>query len=144
MDKELVTQIVGRYDGDQGMLIPMMQDLQAEYGYLPAEQLREEACPAGPVPQADSGSCIPADLLGVIACQNTGARRPAPAGGVELGEAHAPPGECVQVGRPNLAAVAAGIGEAHVVGHDQQHIRRGPRALPRPSRAQAFGSPRRK
>ena len=40
MDRELVTQIVERYEGDAGMLIPMMQDLQAEYGYLPAEQLR--------------------------------------------------------------------------------------------------------
>ena len=43
MDRELVTQIVERYEGDSGMLIPMMQDLQAEYGYLPAEQLREIA-----------------------------------------------------------------------------------------------------
>ena len=40
MDRELVTRIVERYEGDTGMLIPMMQDLQAEYGYLPAEQLR--------------------------------------------------------------------------------------------------------
>lgn len=43
MDRELVTQIVERYEGDPGMLIPMIQDLQAEYGYLPAEQLREIA-----------------------------------------------------------------------------------------------------
>jgi NADH-quinone oxidoreductase subunit E len=43
MDREVVTQIVGRYESDPGMLIPMMQDLQAEYGYLPAEQLREMA-----------------------------------------------------------------------------------------------------
>ena len=37
---ELIQEIVARYEGDMGMLIPMMQDLQAEYGYLPAEQLR--------------------------------------------------------------------------------------------------------
>jgi NADH-quinone oxidoreductase subunit E len=43
MEKELVAQIIDRYEGDSGMLIPMMQDLQAEYGYLPAEQLREIA-----------------------------------------------------------------------------------------------------
>ena len=43
MDRELVTHIVERYEGDPGMLIPMIQDLQAEYGYLPAEQLREIA-----------------------------------------------------------------------------------------------------
>lgn len=37
---ELIQEIVTRYEGDVGMLIPMMQDLQAEHGYLPAEQLR--------------------------------------------------------------------------------------------------------
>ena len=37
---ELIERIVDRYEGDAGMLIPMMQDLQAECGYLPAEQLR--------------------------------------------------------------------------------------------------------
>jgi NADH-quinone oxidoreductase subunit E len=40
MDTETVSQIIGRYQSDPGMLIPMMQDLQAEYGYLPAELLR--------------------------------------------------------------------------------------------------------
>jgi NADH-quinone oxidoreductase subunit E len=40
MDREIVTRIVDSYEGDPGMLIPMMQDLQAEYGYLPADQLR--------------------------------------------------------------------------------------------------------
>jgi len=39
-DRELIEQIVDRYDGDTGMLIPMMQDLQSECGYLPAEHLR--------------------------------------------------------------------------------------------------------
>ncbi len=37
---ELIQEIVTRYEEDIGMLIPMMQDLQAECGYLPAEQLR--------------------------------------------------------------------------------------------------------
>ncbi len=40
MGKELIKEIVNRYEDDSGMLIPMMQDLQTEYGYLPAEQLR--------------------------------------------------------------------------------------------------------
>ena len=40
---ELVETIVGRYGGETGMLIPMMQDLQAESGYLPADQLRRLA-----------------------------------------------------------------------------------------------------
>lgn len=40
METGLIQDIVARYDDDEGMLIPMLQDLQAEYGYLPAEQLR--------------------------------------------------------------------------------------------------------
>jgi NADH-quinone oxidoreductase subunit E len=35
-----VQAIIGRYEGDPGMLIPIMQDLQAEYGYLPPEELK--------------------------------------------------------------------------------------------------------
>jgi len=42
-DNKLIEQIVNRYDGDVGMLIPMMQDLQAECGYLPADHLRSLA-----------------------------------------------------------------------------------------------------
>jgi len=40
---DLIEQIVARYDGETGMLIPMMQDLQAECGYLPADELRSLA-----------------------------------------------------------------------------------------------------
>jgi len=36
-----VAQIIERYGGDAGMLIPMMQDMQAEYGYLPQAELKE-------------------------------------------------------------------------------------------------------
>jgi len=39
-DSSLIEQIVERYDQDVGMLIPMMQDLQAECGYLPPDSLR--------------------------------------------------------------------------------------------------------
>ncbi len=39
-DSSLIEQIVDRYDRDVGMLIPMMQDLQAECGYLPPDSLR--------------------------------------------------------------------------------------------------------
>ena len=39
-DNPLVKDIAARYDRDTDMLIPMMQDLQAECGYLPAEHLR--------------------------------------------------------------------------------------------------------
>jgi NADH-quinone oxidoreductase subunit E len=37
---ELVREIVERYESDTGMLIPMLQDLQAARGYLPEEELR--------------------------------------------------------------------------------------------------------
>ena len=36
-----VAEIVERYSGDRGMLIPMMQDIQAECGYLPRDELKE-------------------------------------------------------------------------------------------------------
>jgi NADH:ubiquinone oxidoreductase subunit E len=39
-ENELIGQIVDNYDGEVGMLIPMLQDLQAECGYLPVEHLR--------------------------------------------------------------------------------------------------------
>ena len=39
-ENEFIVQIVDSYGGDTGMLIPMMQDVQAELGYLPSEQLR--------------------------------------------------------------------------------------------------------
>ena len=42
-EEKLIEEIVRRYDGEAGMLIPMMQDLQAECGYLPADQLRRLA-----------------------------------------------------------------------------------------------------
>lgn len=43
MSQESVKEIVDRYERDPGMLIPMMQDLQIENGYLPAVDLRELA-----------------------------------------------------------------------------------------------------
>jgi NADH-quinone oxidoreductase subunit E len=38
-ESELIEQIVDRYDADTGMLIPILQDLQADCGYLPLEYL---------------------------------------------------------------------------------------------------------
>ena len=43
VQEKLIETIVSRYDGEVGMLIPMMQDLQAESGYLPVDQLRRLA-----------------------------------------------------------------------------------------------------
>ena len=42
-EKQLIEQIVDRYDSEVGMLIPMMQDLQAQCGYLSTEHLRSLA-----------------------------------------------------------------------------------------------------
>jgi NADH-quinone oxidoreductase subunit E len=38
-DTKIIEQIVDRYDADVGMLIPMMQDIQTELGYLPPDYL---------------------------------------------------------------------------------------------------------
>lgn len=38
-ENELIEQIVDNYDGEVGMLIPMLQDIQADCGYLPKEHL---------------------------------------------------------------------------------------------------------
>jgi NADH:ubiquinone oxidoreductase subunit E len=42
-----VLEVIQRYENDRGMLIPMMQDLQAEYGYLPPEELKRLAAELG-------------------------------------------------------------------------------------------------
>ena len=39
-ENELIEKIIDRYDADTGMLIHIMQDLQADCGYLPPEHLR--------------------------------------------------------------------------------------------------------
>jgi NADH-quinone oxidoreductase subunit E len=36
-----IAQIIDRYGGDRGMLIPMMQDIQTEFGHLPKPELEE-------------------------------------------------------------------------------------------------------
>ncbi len=43
MSQTMVQEIIGRYEADPGMLIPMLQDLQAVHGYLPAGELRSLA-----------------------------------------------------------------------------------------------------
>ena len=40
MGKELLKEIIQKYDNDSGMLIPMLQDLQSDQGYLPPDQLK--------------------------------------------------------------------------------------------------------
>ena len=39
-EEQLIAEVAARYDDEIGMLIPMMQDLQTQCGYLPADHLR--------------------------------------------------------------------------------------------------------
>jgi len=55
--------------------------------------------------------------------QDARPRRPAAGGVVELGKAQAARGQLVEIRRPDLPAVAARIGEAHVIRHDHQNVR---------------------
>ncbi len=71
---------------------------------------------------------IAVDLLGVVAGHQAGPRRPAAGGVVHLREAQAAGGQPIEVGRGDLAAVAADVGEAHVVGQDEHDVGRRGRA----------------
>ncbi len=66
-----------------------------------------------------------AGLVRVEAGEERGAGRAAAGRVVELGEAHAAAGQAVEVGRFDFAAVAAEIGVAHVVRHNEDDV--GPR-----------------
>ena len=70
----------------------------------------------------DAGQGVAVDLLGVVTGEQGAAGGPAASGVIELGEAHAVVGEAVEVRRGDLAAVAAEVGEAQVVGEDQHDI----------------------
>ena len=71
------------------------------------------------------GEDADAGLVRMQAGQQRGARRAAARGVVELREAQAVGGEAVEVGRVDLAAVAADVGVAHVVVEDQDDVRSG-------------------
>ncbi len=65
---------------------------------------------------------VPPHLLSVIAGQQGSTRWPAAGRVVELREPQPACGQRVQVRRGNLAAVAAGIREAHIVGEDDDDV----------------------
>jgi len=67
-----------------------------------------------------------AGLVGVESREQLGAGRAAACAVVKLGEPNALGREGVEVGGLDLAPVATDVGEAHVVGHDEDHVR--PRA----------------
>lgn len=92
------------------------------------EHLGQKSCPLRPDALATAlhtGDRVSANLLGIVAGQDRRPRRPATSRVVELREPKAVLRECVEVGGRDLAAVAAGIRETHVVREDEQHIRPG-------------------
>src|SRR5437868_3665439 len=64
-----------------------------------------------------------ADLMRILPRQQRSPRRAAARVVVELAEAHAALRERINVRRVNLTAVASEIGEAHVVGDDEDDVR---------------------
>jgi len=93
------------------------------------EPLRHERSPRLAAPQPKIAHGVPAYLLGVVPRQDGGTAGPTPARGVVLGVPQAPTSESVQVRGVDLAAVASGIREPHVISQDQQHIGAGTRPL---------------
>ena len=68
------------------------------------------------------GQRVEADLLGVVTREECGARGPATGRVIKLCVADAVGGEGVEVWCGNFAAIAAGVGEAHVVGEEDYEI----------------------
>ncbi len=92
------------------------------------QHLGKQPSPRGAHPLAaalDARHGIAADFLGVVTGEDRRPRRPAAGRVVELREAQAVLCQGVEIRRGDLAAVAAGVGEAHVVGEEDQDIRPG-------------------
>ena len=83
-----------------------------------AQVLGEELGPCGET----SDGWVHADLLGVVAGHERGAGGPAASGVVEAGETKAVRSEAVEVGRGDFAAVTAEIGEAEIIGEDDEDV----------------------
>ena len=89
----------------------------------------------------DVGQRVEVDLLSVVTGEKRGPRGPAAGRVVELRVADAVGGQRVEIGRGDFAAVAAGVGEAHVVGEKDQKVgtlrfRSGAKSLSRGERNQ--------
>ena len=92
------------------------------------EQLRQEPRPSGPrsLPLPAFRQGIAADRLRVVAGEQCPTGRPAAGRVVALREPQAAGGQAIKMGRIDLAAVAAQVGKAEVVGQDHDHVwRRG-------------------
>src|SRR4051794_3456520 len=71
-----------------------------------------------------SGHGVETDLLGVISGEKCGACRPAAGRVIKLSVTNSARGQSVEVWCVDFAAVAARVGEAHIVGEKNQKIRR--------------------
>ncbi len=101
--------------------VPLAAVVAAVAGGL--EEVRQQAGPAlarAADAAGQGGQGVAVDLLGMVAGEQGAARGPAAGGVVEAGEAEPVGGEAVEVRGCDLAAVAAEVGVAEVVGEDEQ------------------------
>ena len=97
--------------------------------------------PVAGEPGGQVGHAAHAAAMVVAPREQAGPRRRAQRGGVEVGQPHALGGDAVDEGRLDVGAVAAELGEADVVEHDQHDVgralgrRRAAAATTAPSRA---------
>src|SRR5690606_9694119 len=89
------------------------------------QPFREESGPARTSScgaSLDLGECVAANLLGVVAGEERGSRRPAAGGVIELSEAESFVSQLVEVRGGDFAAVTAEVGIAEVVGEDDEDV----------------------
>ena len=92
------------------------------------EQFRQEPRPGGPrsLPISAFRQGIAADRLRIVAGEQGRPGRPAAGGVVALGEPQAAGGQAIKMGRVDLPAIRAQVGEAEIIGEDHDHVwRRG-------------------
>ena len=92
------------------------------------EQFRQEPRPGGPrsLPISAFRQGIAADRLRIVAGEQGRPGRPAAGGVVALSEPQAAGGQAIKMGRVDLPAIRAQVGEAEIIGEDHDHVwRRG-------------------
>src|SRR5262249_28556909 len=95
--------------------------------------------PSAPGAARDAGDGIPPHLLGVVPREKRRPRRPATGRVVELREPEAILREVIEVGRGDLATIASGIRETHVVREDDEDVGPLDRRIGSPNRVPQSG-----